>query len=180
MSLHPLAPAVVHSFVSSLLASFDALALVAVALLVIGVVASVVPGVPGALLSLAGVLLYWWQSGYAEPGTVALAGFVLLAVLALAVDWLAGAVSARVGGASLATTALAAVAGFLLLFVVGPLGILLGVAGVVFLAEYRRHGNVERGARTAAYATVGLLASTVAQVALTGLLLVAFLVVVFL
>lgn len=174
MSLPP-----VSALVPALVLGLDALALVAVALLVLGVVGSVVPAVPGALLSLAGVLLYWWQSGYADPGIVALAGFVLLAVLALAVDWLAGAVSARVGGASLATTALAAVAGFLLLFVVGPLGILLGVAGVVFLAEYRRHGNVERGARTAAYATVGLLASTVAQVALTGLLLGAFLVVVF-
>lgn len=162
----------------SLAFGLDAVALVAIALLVFGVIGSLLPAIPGALLSLAGVLLYWWGSGYTEPVPVVLAGFVLLALLALATDWLGGAVSARAGGASLMTTVLAGLAGLVLLFFVGPLGVILGVAGVVFLAEVRRHGDAHRGVRTAAFATAGLLASAVAQVGLTGLLLVAFLVVV--
>lgn len=152
--------------------------LVALVLLVLGVVGSVIPGVPAGLLSLGGVLLWWWGSGFTSPEPIALAGFVLLALLALAVDWLSGAVAARAGGASMRTTALAAVAGFVLLFVFGPLGVLLGVAGVVFVAEVYRHGDAERGARAAVYSAVGLLASTAAQVAITGLLLVSFVVVV--
>lgn len=158
----------------------DAIVAIAIALLVAGVLASFVPVVPGAALSLGGVLLYWWSTGYADPGPVALAGFVLLALLTLAADWFAGALSARAGGASARTMALAALVGFVLLFVAGPIGILLGIAGTVFLAELYRHGDARRSARTAAYATVGVLASTVAQVVLTGLMLVAFLVVVLL
>lgn len=151
---------------------------VALGLLVLGVVGSVIPGIPAGLVSLAGVLVHWWGSGYTSPEPIALVGFVLLALLALLADWFAGAVAARAGGASLGTTALAAVVGFVFLFVLGPLGVLLGVAGVVFLAEYYRHGDAEQGARAGAYAAVGWLASTVAQVALTGLLLVSFVVVV--
>lgn len=153
-------------------------ALVAVGVLVLAVVGAAIPGIPAGFVSLAGVLLYWWGSGYSSPNPVALVGFVLLALLIVAADWFAGAVSARAGGASTGTTVIAAVAGFVLLFVLGPLGVLLGVAGVVFVAEFYRHGDAERGARAATYAAVGMFASTVAQVVLTGLLLVSFLVVV--
>lgn len=158
----------------------DAVTLAAVALLVLGVVGSVVPVIPGALLSLSGVLLYWWHTGYADPEPLVLAGFLALGIVTLALNWFAGALSARAGGASFATTVLAAVVGLALFFVAGPLGILLGVAGTVFFAEYRRHGDSRRGARTALYATVGVLASTVVQALLTTAMLVAFLAVVFL
>lgn len=147
------------------------------ALLVAGaVVASFVPGLPAGALTVAGVGLYWWQVG---PGGAALAlvGVAALGVLALAADVLTGAVAGRAGGASWRTMALAGLVGFTLLFVLGPLGVLVGVAGTVFLAEYRRHGDVAAGLRTAAAATVGVLGSAVVQALLTALALVAFLVV---
>lgn len=146
---------------------------VAVVLLVAGVVASVVPLVPGGLLGLAGVGWYWYATG--EPGTVGMAVLVTLCLVTVLLDWLGGAVSARVGGASLGTTAVAAVAAVALLFALGPLGALLGIAGTVFALEYYRHGDVQRGARTAAFATVGMLASTAMQILLTLSILLAFL-----
>lgn len=163
---------------AALTAADGAVVVIAVVLLVAGVLASFVPAIPGAALSLAGILLYWWSTGYTDPGTVALTGFVLLALVTLGADWFAGALSARAGGASTWTMALAAIAGFILLFIAGPVGILLGIAGTVFLAELYRHGDARRSARAATFATVGVLASTIAQVVLTGLMLVAFLVVV--
>jgi uncharacterized protein YqgC (DUF456 family) len=145
---------------------------VAVVLLVAGIVSSFVPLIPGGVVSLLGVGYYW--SATDALGTVALLGFVALGVLTAVFDLLGGAISARVGGASTRTTAIAAVAAIGLLFVLGPLGALVGVVGSVFLLEYRRHGDVGQGTRTAAATAVGMLASAAMQVVLTVSMLVGF------
>lgn len=152
----------------------DVVLLVALTLLVAGVVGSVLPAMPGALLSLVGIYLYWWSSGFASPGPVLLAVLTIVGLFTIAVDYLGGAISARVGGATLRTTALAAVVGLVLFFVAGPLGILVGVAATVFLAEYYRSREARASGRAAVFATVGLLASTAVQVLLTASMLVAF------
>jgi uncharacterized protein YqgC (DUF456 family) len=149
--------------------------LVAVGLLVAGVVGSVLPLVPGGLLSTVGVVYYWWGGGDLAPLAVAL--LVGLGTVVIAVDWLGGAISARAGGASLSTTAAAAVAGIALAVVLGPFGLVAGIFAVVFALEYRRHGDVDSGTRTAAYATAGILLSTGMQVLLTATMLGVFLVV---
>jgi len=149
--------------------------LVAFLLLVAGVVGSVLPLVPGGLLSTAGVGYYWWAGGDIAPLATGL--LVVLGLSTVAVDWVGGAVSARVGGASLPTTATAALAGVALAVVLGPLGLVAGVFAVVFALEVRRHGDAHRGVRTAAYATAGILVSTAMQVLLTATMLGVFLVV---
>lgn len=146
---------------------------IATVLLVAGIGASFVPLVPGSGLSLVGVGYYWFATG--EPGIVVLLFLLGLGTLALLFDWLGSALAAKVGGASLRTTAIAAVVTIPLLVVLGPLGLLVGVAGTVFTLEYLRHGDIQRGLRTAGYATVGVLASTAMQVLLTATMLVGFL-----
>lgn len=160
----------------------ELLTIAAVALLVIGVVGSVVPLLPGPLLSLIGVYLYWWQSGYTEPGLVLLATLTLIGGLAVVADYFAGAVSARAGGASLVTTVFAAVVGVVLFFVTGtgPLGLVIGVVITVFAVELYRHRDPGRSLRTAVYTAVGMLASTVVQFLLTLTMLAALAVVIFL
>lgn len=153
---------------------------VAVLLLVLAVVGSALPAVPGPALSVVGVLLYWWGSGFTEPGTALLVALLALALLALVADWTASAVSARLGGASLRTTIAAGLAGVVFLFVLGPLGAIAGVVATVFLLEFHRHRDAHRGARTAAVVVLGMLGSTVVQVLLTTTVLVAFAVGVFL
>lgn len=162
----------------SLLLGLEPLGVLAVLIAALGVVGSVVPGVPGAAVSLAGVLVYWWQTGYVEPSVPALAGFVLLAVAATAADLVGGAAAAKAGGAATSTSVLAGLVGFALFFVAGPLGVLVGVAGTVFAVEYRRGGDGAGSARAALYTTVGMLASVAVQFVVTlailvGLLLVA-------
>ena len=154
----------------------DPLTWVAVGLLVAGVVGSLLPVVPGAALSLGGVYLHWWATGYAVPGPVALAALTGVGVLALTVDYLAGALSARAVGTPWTTSAIAAVAGAVLLVLAGPVGLLVGVAGVVFLDQYRRGSDAERSARAAVYAAIGVLASTAVQATLTLSMLVAMVV----
>jgi hypothetical protein len=158
----------------------DLVALLALTLCVVGVVGSVLPLLPGAALSLAGVLTYWWGSGYTSPGPLLLVVLVVLALTALLVDWFGGAVSAKAGGASLRTTAVAAVVGFALVFVAGPVGLLVGIAGTVFALQFYETRDAEASARIALVATVGVLASTAMQALLTGTVLVAMLAVAFL
>ena len=157
----------------------EVLALLAIALLVAGVVGTLVPLVPGGLLSLSGLFLYWWQSGFAEPGPVTLAVLAALGALTLLVELFGGSIAARAGGASWETTGAAAVVGIALMVVTGPIGLLVGLFGTVFVLEYVRGGGVDHSARSAVYATVGILASTAVQFLLTLSILLGFLVAVF-
>lgn len=100
--------------------------LLAVVLLLVGVVGSVLPMVPGAPLSLVGVFLYWWSTGFSDPGLVAVFVLTVIGLSAFLADLFGGAITARAGGASHVTTGLAAVVGVVLLFVTGPVGLLVG------------------------------------------------------
>ena len=144
----------------------------AFALLVGGVIGSITPQVPGAPVSLAGVYLYWVASGMTEPGAVLLALLTLVGLLTWAVDIAGGAVAARVGGASNWTAALASVVALVLFFLTGPLGILLGVAGTVFVVEFYRQEDARGGLKAALVTTAGMLASGVVQALLTASILV--------
>jgi len=149
----------------------------ALLLVVLGIVGAVTPLLPGPLLSVAGVLLYWWSTDFGEPGAVFVGAVIVLGVGAFLADWFAGAVSSKLGGASTTSAVVAAVVGVLGFFVAGPLGIVVGVALAVFATEYYLHGDVKRGSKASLYATVGLLASAVVQLLVTLGIFVGFLVV---
>ena len=147
------------------------LVVLAFVLLVGGVVGSLVPQVPGAPISVAGVYTYWYATD--EPGALLLVALTLVGVLTWVVDFVGGAVAARVGGASTTTAVLAGVVGLVLFFVTGPLGIILGVAATVFVVEFYRQEDARQSLKAALVTTAGMLASGVAQAALTGSILLA-------
>ncbi|MFB6093144.1 MAG: DUF456 family protein [Haloquadratum sp.] len=153
---------------------------VALALVALGVVGAVLPLLPGGLLSVAGVLVYWWSRDFAEPAPFVVAVLVAIGLFTMLVDYFGGAIAARAGGASALTTAVAVVVGLVLLVAAGPVGFLFGLAATVFAVEFAQHADAEAGLRVALYSTVGVLASTVLQVLLTGSIFVAFAVVAFL
>lgn len=152
----------------------EVLTAVAVLLMILAVIGSVVPLMPGALLSIAGILVYWWSTGYSSPGLVFLAAFVTVALLSAITDYVAGAVAARAGGASTRNSVIAGVVGLVLFFVAGPIGILVGVAGSVFLLELADGRDRNQSMKAASYATIGMLGSTAVQFVVTLALLVAF------
>mgnify|MGYP000494631295 FL=1 len=145
----------------------------ALGLVAFGVLGAVLPLVPGGLLSVVGVLVYWWSTGYAEPSVLLVAVLVGVGLLTMLVDYFGGAIAARAGGASAVTTAAAVLVGLVLLLVAGPIGFVLGLAATVFAVEFAQHADAEAGLRVALYSTVGVLASTVVQVVLTGSVFVA-------
>ncbi|MFB6143944.1 MAG: DUF456 domain-containing protein [Candidatus Nanohaloarchaea archaeon] len=154
----------------------DLFLVAAVLLLLLGVIGSLTPMMPGALLSVAGVALYYWSTGFGEPGFFFTLFAVLIGVGAFLADYFAGAISAKMGGASTKTAIASAFAGLLLFFVAGPAGMLLGVALTVFLIEFYRTEKMEESVKAAAYSTAGLLASTAVQLIVTVALLLGFLI----
>jgi uncharacterized protein YqgC (DUF456 family) len=157
----------------------DVYLVAAIVLLVLAVIGSVVPLIPGAGLSVLGVLLYWWSTGYTDPGLLFVIATVVVGVATVLVDYFAGAISAKMGGATNMTTIIAAGIGLLLFFVAGPFGVIIGVAVTVFLVEFYRTRQVEDSMDAALYATAGLLASTAVQLVITVSILIGFLLAVF-
>lgn len=148
---------------------------VAVGLLIAGVVGSVVPLLPSGLFSLAGVIVYWLFGS--EPiGPLLLFSLVAGALLATVVDQFAGPIAAKATGASNRTTIAAVLAGLVLFFAAGPLGIVLGIVAVVFLAELLGDAPPEVALRRAIYTLAGILASTGVQLLLTLSVLAGFVV----
>jgi uncharacterized protein YqgC (DUF456 family) len=143
-------------------------------LLIGGVVGGIGPALPGALLSLVGILFHWWATGYTTPGTLALITFVGLAVTAMLVDLFGGAIAASQGGASKTTVLIAVVVSLALAVFTGPLAILVGVPATVFVLELYRNGERGQALHAAFITTVGIFASAFVQVLLTTTLLIGF------
>lgn len=152
--------------------------MIAAALLIAGVVGSFVPLAPGALISIIGVTVYWWSSGFSNPNTLALILMYLTALTALFFDLFAGALGSKAGGASDKTVQMSAIAGGLFFFVGGPLGTVIGITAVVFLREYLLTGESMESSRAALYTVVSVLGSTLVQGAMASLTLLIFLIVV--
>jgi hypothetical protein len=153
------------------LPSIDPILALALLLLVGGVIGSALPGVPGPLGSLAGLYGVWWTTGYTHPGLPLLALLTACGVAAVVVDWVAGPVAARAGGASLRTILIASAVGLIGLLGGPVLAVGLMVA-TVFVLELDRAEDLSAGLRTAGVTVAGILASVGVQVLLTAAMLV--------
>jgi len=137
---------------------------IAIALLVVWTVSSFVPFVPSGVLAALTVVGYAYTTGFAEPSLAALLAFVLVSLLASAAELVAGMVSGRLGGASPRTVAVGTLLGIVLLFVMGPIGLVVGVGGTVFLASLYEDADEPRVAvRKSIYAVIGVFAGPVVQ-----------------
>lgn len=153
---------------------FETVTLVVLALLVVGLVGSVVPGVPAGLLALAGVYVEYLY-GIHEMSLWALAGFTLVGLLAIVVDYFGGPLAAKSGGASTKTTLLAGAVGLVLLVVSGPLGALLGVFATVLALELRREKTYDEALRSAVWSFAGMVGSGLVVFLLLASMLVGYL-----
>ena len=153
----------------------EAVTVLALAFLAVGVIGSFLPMMPGALVSLIGLSIYWWSTGFTRPHVFIVVLLYLTGFTALMFDWFAGALGSKAGGASNSTVHAAAVAGILFFFVGGPIGTIIGIGLVVYLREYLLTEDSDRSLKAAVYTTASMLGSTVVQGALTGLMLVTLL-----
>src|SRR5215216_1070198 len=152
-------------------------------LMVIGLLGSVLPGLPGVPLIFLSAPLYAILTDFRTVGVAILVVLFIFAVIALVADFVATSYGARRFGASNWGTVGGAVGGIagaligLLFLGIGSLfGLILGTIAGVFIGEYlrrERHGGPEeqgpaganwrRASQAAGGVFVGYLASAIAQ-----------------
>jgi len=141
-------------------------------LLAAGVGASLLSRLPGVLLSIAGVYLYWWDSGYTDPGEVTVAALTLVAVLVLAGHGFDRFVATRVGGVPALTATLGGFVGFVCFAFLGSSGLVLGAVVTVFVLEYVRRRDTKQSVLAALAVVFGTFAARVVRTLMTALVFV--------
>ena len=145
--------------------------LLCAALILVGLAGTVLPALPGTVLVLAGILLGAWIDDFTRVGWLTLTLVTVLAVLAWALDYVAGLMGARKVGASrqaLIGAALGTV-----------LGLFMGLVGVLFMplvgaavGEYlarRDHGQALKvGTATWLGMMLGMIAKVVLAFVMVG------------
>ncbi len=152
--------------------------ILAIGLILVGIAGTVVPGLPGAVLVLAGLALGAWIDGFARVGWGTLAWLAALTAAAYALDFAATAIGARRFGTSW-WGVLGALAGTLGGLFFGPVGLVVGPFLGAFLAELIARRDMRQAGRAGLGAWLGLLLGTAGRLALVlamvGLFAVAYL-----
>ncbi|PSP27906.1 DUF456 domain-containing protein [Halobacteriales archaeon QH_2_65_14] len=155
--------------------------LAAFGLLVAGLVTSILPQVPGeAPLSLAGVYLYWWNTGYSEPSTSILLVLTLVGVVAMSGKLVGPVITAKIGGTPVLTTTIGSIVGAIMFVFWGTLGLVLGTLLTVLVLEYLRRGDIKESAIAAVVVVLVSFSTKAVKVLLTAGMLLVMVVVAFL
>jgi hypothetical protein len=134
-------------------------------LMLIGVLGLLLPALPGAPLFFVGVLLAAWAEDFAYIGTGTLAAVAVLAAVAIAADFVAGAFGARRYGAS-GRAMLGAAIGAVVGVAFGFVGVLVGPFVGAVLGELSLRRSLAVAGRAGIGATIGLALGTAAKLAI--------------
>jgi uncharacterized protein YqgC (DUF456 family) len=139
--------------------------ILAIAMIVVGVVGTVLPALPGAVLVFGGIALAAWIDGFTEISGLTVGVVAVLTVLAFAADYVAALLGAKKAGASrlaIAGAAIGTVAGVFTGFVGLLFMPLLGAA----IGEYIADRDMMRAGKVGVATWIGLLLGTAVKVAL--------------
>jgi uncharacterized protein YqgC (DUF456 family) len=136
----------------------------AIALIVLGVVGTVLPVLPGAALVFAGMLLAAWIDDFQRIGWITLTILGVLTALVFGIDVVAAAFGAkRVGASPLALTG--ATVGTILGMFFGLVGILIAPFVGALVGELITRGELDRAARVGFGTWLGMVVGALAKVA---------------
>ena len=154
---------------------FNFLWIISAALILIGLAGTVLPLLPGTLLVWAGILVGAWIDDFTRVGITTVVIISVLAVLAWALDFVAGLLGAKRAGASKLALIGAAVG--------TVVGIFMGLVGVLFMplvgaaiGEYWAQKDQQRAAKVAVATWLGLMLGMIAKVVLSFVMVGIFLV----
>jgi len=155
------------------------LMLLAVALVVVGVIGTVLPALPGAPLVFLGLLLAAWADHFQKVGWFTLLVLALLTILTFVVDFMAASFGAKRVGASWLALAGAAVGMIVGLFFNIP-GLILGPFLGAVLGEYLARRNWAQARRVGFGTWLGMLLGIAGKLALiftmVGIFVLAYLI----
>lgn len=140
--------------------------LLAAVLVVVGIVGTVVPALPGTALVFGGLLLGAWIDGFTRVGALTLTVLGVLTVIAWVVDYVAGMMGAKRAGAS-RQAMIGAALGTLL-------GVFTGLWGLVFMplvgaaiGEYLAIRDFARASHVGLATWIGMMLGAAVKVAIT-------------
>lgn len=145
----------------------------ALVLVLVGIVGTVLPALPGAPLVFAGLLLAAWADGFQKVGWLPLTVLGVLTIATLVVDLLATALGARRVKASALAVVGAAVGSLVGLFF-GFVGLLVGPFVGALLGEYVSSRDVRQAGRAGVGTWLGLVVGAAAKLALVFTMLLVF------
>jgi hypothetical protein len=147
-----------------------ALWVLAFALIAVGLIGTVMPALPGPPLVLLGILLAAWIDRFAKISGLVCAIISVLALAAIAIDWIAGAMGARRVGAS-KWAVIGATVGAIL-------GVLSGFWGLLFMplvgaaiGEFIARQDLLRAGQVGLATWIGMLLGTVAKLAIVAMMI---------
>lgn len=157
-----------------------ALWVLVVLLILLGLAGTVLPALPGTLLVLGGIVLGAWIDDFTRVGVTTLVAIGVLALLAWALDHVAGLLGARKAGAS-REALIGALVGTVVGLFMGVVGVLfmplVGAAAGEYLARQHEaqagHRAVKVGVATWLGIMAGLLAKVVISFMMVGIFAVA-------
>ena len=135
-----------------------------------GIVFTVIPPLPGAVMVLGGLLLSAWAEEFAYLGNFALVMLVIIAALTYVVDALASAMGAKKTGASTQAIWGAALGGFFGIFLGLP-GIILGPFVGAMVMQYLHDRDMVRAGRVGVGTWIGMAVGTALKLALVFLMI---------
>jgi uncharacterized protein YqgC (DUF456 family) len=126
------------------------------ALVVIGIIGTVMPALPGAPVVFVGLLIAAWAEGFQKVGWFTLAILAILTILSFGVELLASSLGAKRVGASWAALFCAAVGAIVGLFFGLP-GFILGPFVGAVAGEYAARRNWRQASRVGLGTWIGML-----------------------
>lgn len=143
-------------------------------LIVFGGLGSILPILPGTPLSFGALWLWAWYTDYEKITPTLLMVFGILTVLTMVVDFLAPALGAKGYKASRSGIIGSMVGAFAGIFILGPLGIVVGPFVGGFVGELINARNYEHAARVAWGSFVGFVIGSMFKLAVVVGMLVYF------
>ncbi len=129
---------------------------VATPVIATGMAGTLLPVLPGTLMILAGFFLYGVITGFDTLGSSFFLGQTILVCLSYLVDFIATAFGVKVYGGSKAAI-WGAVLGSLLIFVIGPFGLLIGPLAGAILGELLMGEQLHRAMRAGYGSFIGFI-----------------------
>lgn len=147
--------------------------IIAIALMVIGLIGTVLPGLPGVVAIFGGMLLAAWIDDFEKIGIATLVLLGVLTALAFVIDIVASLLGAKRVGASKLALVGAAVGAIVGLFFGLP-GLIFGPFIGAVVGEYLTRQQLEQATRVGVGTWLGLLVGVIAKLALAFTMLGVF------
>ena len=143
--------------------------------IILGLIGTVAPVLPGPVLIWASMLLWAWADAFRAVGWPTLAVLAVLAILAELSDIALAATGAKKGGASWQSMAVAGVAAIAGLFLFSLIGAIVGAfLGLLIWETYRHGGEWRQAWRASGSFILGYMAAMIVKVVFVAMMLAVF------